>query len=312
MKRRTAIGGLLGSAALTVVPNLAMAANAVVRLALLPIDTDAVAYYANDLGYFKDAGIDMEIGVIQAGSTVVAAILGGSIDIGFTNVISLASAHMHGIPLVAIAPGGIYAPNNAATAVIMVPKDSPIKTAADFSGKTMACSGLKNLGQWAPAAWIDKNGGDSSKVQFVEMPFPDMPVALASHRVDWAIPAEPFLTESKTVARVFANAYAAIAPQFSIGVWVTTKDWADAHKDIVAKFAQAIGRAAAWGNTHHAESGAILAKYGKFDPSVSQTMLRVKYATRITASDLQPIIDLAAHYGALTSTIPADTLIYKA
>jgi NitT/TauT family transport system substrate-binding protein len=279
-------------------------------MAVLPIDTDAVAYYASDLGYFKDAGIDTEIGVIQAGSTVVSAILGGSLDIGFTNVIALAAARLHNIPLVAVGPGGIYAANNP-TASIMIPKDSPIKTAADFSGKTMACSGLKNLGQWAPAIWIDKNGGDSSKVQFIEMPFPDMPLALGSHRVDSAFPAEPFVTQSKNVARIFGDAYAAIAPQFSIGVWVTTKDWADAHKDIVAKFAQAIGRAAAWANTHHTESGAILAKYGKLEPAVTQAMSRVKYATRTTASDLQPTIDLAAHYGALPSSVPADTLIYK-
>jgi NitT/TauT family transport system substrate-binding protein len=312
MKRRDVINGLLGGASLCAMPRLASAAETTVRMALLPIDTDACLYYAKDLGYFQDAGIDADIQVIQAGSAVVSAIVGGSIDIGFTNPISLATAHLRGVPIVAIAPGGVYAAHNA-TAAIVVPKNSKIKDARDFSGKTMACSGLKTIGQWAPAAWIDKNGGDSRQVQFVEMPFPDMPLALAQGRVDSAFPAEPFITQARDVSRVFVDAYAAIAPRFSIGIWVTTVQWADAHRDLVAKFAQVIARTATWANAHRDQSATILTKYIKLDPVVAKNMSRVLYASRLLPSEMQPIIDLAAHYGTLpTPAVSAEQLVYKA
>jgi NitT/TauT family transport system substrate-binding protein len=309
MRRST----LLGAAALAAVPRLARAAGTPVRIALLPIDTDSLPYYAQDLGYFEAAGIDAQISVIQAGSSVVSAIVGGSIDIGFTNVIALASARQHDIPILAIAAAGIYESHETPTAAIVVPKNSPLRTARDFSGKTMACSGLKNLGQWGPAAWIDKNGGDSSAVKFVEMPFPDMPLALAQGRVDSAFPAEPFITLSKDSSRVFADAFSAVGPRFNLGIWVTSKQWADAHRPLVAAFANVMSKTAQWSNANHAQSAAILVKYAKLEPSVATSMARVPNAIRLQSSDMQPVIDLATRYGTLPAPpISAETLIYRA
>ncbi len=293
-------------------PRSAAATGAPLRIALLPIDTDSLPYYAQELGTFQQAGIDAQISVIQAGSSVVSAIVGGSIDVGFTNPISLAAAHLRDIPIVAIAAAGIYEVHEVPTAAIVVPKTSPIKTARDLNGKTMACSGLKTLGQWAPAAWIDKNGGDSSSVKFAEMPFPDMPLALSQGHVDAAFPAEPFITVAKDVARVFADAFAAVAPRFTLGIWVTTRQWADAHRELVAAFANVMSKTAAWSNQNHAQSATILSKYAKLEPGVAASMARVPNATRLSEADLQPVIDLAVRYGTLpTPAIAAGQLIYK-
>ena len=175
----------------------------------------------------------------------------------------------------------------------------------------MACSGLKNLGQWGPAIWIDKNGGDSSTVKFVEMPFPEMPVALATGRVDSAFPAEPFITISKDSSRLFADAFAAVAPRFNLGIWVTSKPWAESHKELVSAFAGVMSKTAAWSNSNHAQSAAILAKYAKLEPSVVSSMARVPNATRLQATDMQPVIDLAVKYGTLSRNVPAEQLIYR-
>jgi hypothetical protein len=40
-------------------------------------------------------------------------------------------------------------------------------------------------------------------------------------------------------------------------------------------------------------------------------MLRVDYAPRFTLDLMQPVIDLAARYGGLPATFPADELVYK-
>jgi ABC-type nitrate/sulfonate/bicarbonate transport system substrate-binding protein len=312
MKRSAVLAGFAGSAALATVPRIARAAGGTpLRIALLPIDTDSLPYYAQELGYFQQAGIDADISVIQAGSSVVSAIVGGSLDIGFTNPISLAAAHLSGIPIVAIAAAGIYQLHEVPTAAILVPKNSPVRTAKDLNGKIMACSGLKNLGQWAPALWIDKNGGDSSTVKFVEMPFPEMPVALATGRVDSAFPAEPFITIAKDSSRIFGDAFASVAPRFNLGIWVTSQQWADSHKDVARAFANVMSKTAAWSNANHAQSAGILAKYAKLETSVASSMARVPNATSLQAGDLQPVIDLAVKYGTLARYVPADQLIYR-
>jgi NitT/TauT family transport system substrate-binding protein len=301
---------MLGSAALLATRRAASAADAL-KIALLPVDPAACGYYAKDLGYFSDAGIDAEIQVIQAGSAVVAAVVAGSLDIGWSNPISIAAAHLRGVPIVAIAGGGLYVAHEV-TSAIVVPKNSALKTAKDFNGKTMACSGLRTVGQWGPAAWIDKNGGDSSAVKFVEMPFPDMPLALAQARVDSAFVAEPFITLAKNDSRVFVDALAAVAPRFTFGCWTATQQWAESHRDLVARFAQVMARTATWANAHHAESAAILSQISKLDLAVAKSMLRVTYAPRLLNSDIQPVLDLATHYGTLPTTVSADQIVFKA
>jgi len=44
------------------------------------------------------------------------------------------------------------------------------------------------------AAWVDETGGESGRVTFVEIPFPQMVDALVSNQVDAAMVNEPFLT----------------------------------------------------------------------------------------------------------------------
>ena len=93
---------------------------------------------------------------------------------------------------------------------------------------------------------------------------------------------------------------------------MTTVQWADSHRDLVAKFAQVMAKTATWANDHHDLSAGILTKYVKLDPMVARTMSRVRYSPRFVPGDMQPVIDLAAHYGTLpTPPIAADQLVYK-
>jgi hypothetical protein len=70
----------------------------------------------------------------------------------------MTSAHAHGLPLTYLAPAGVYK-KGAETYEIAVPDASPIHTAKDFDGKTIAVNGLKNINEIPTDAWIDNNGG---------------------------------------------------------------------------------------------------------------------------------------------------------
>ena len=113
------------------------------------------------------------------GASISSAVASGAVNIGASNIVSLAQAHEHGIPFVIIAPAGLYS-SKAPTSVLMVPADSPIKTAKDLTGKTIAVTGLKTISQFAPMAWIDQHGGTSASVQWIEVPPPSLAAALAA------------------------------------------------------------------------------------------------------------------------------------
>jgi NitT/TauT family transport system substrate-binding protein len=279
-----------------------------VRLATLPIDGSALAYYAKDLGYFSDAGLDVGIQSIANGATITSAIASGSLDIGWSNIVSLAAAYKHGIPVCIIGAGGVYT-RGLLTNQLVVRKDSTIHTAADLSGKTIGCTGLTNVGQFAPELWIDKNGGTSSSVKFIEFPLPQLPSALEEKRIDAAWLAEPFINAASAFGRPLANCFDDVAPRWMIGGWFTMRSWAAAHRDVVEAFRTVMAKTATWANANPSQSLVILAKYANVDPAALKSMHRIPYGTRAEASEIQPVIDLSAKYGGLTASFPAQELL---
>jgi NitT/TauT family transport system substrate-binding protein len=279
-------------------------------LTTLPVDGTALAFYANDLNYFQDAGLDVTIQTVPNGAVITASVISNSIDIGWSNIISLAAAYKRGLPVSIIGAGGMSVSGSLATQ-LMVRKDSPIHTAADLSGKVIGTTGLADVGQLAPELWVDKNGGNASAVKFIEVPFPQLAATLEAGRVDAAWLAEPFIHAAEPFARTLATCFDAVAPRWMLGAWFATPAYIGANRGVVDAFRTVITKTATWANANHDQSAVILAKYSHLDPAVVKSMHRISYATRPEAALIQPAIDLAARYGAIAASFPAQELMYS-
>jgi ABC-type nitrate/sulfonate/bicarbonate transport system substrate-binding protein len=277
------------------------------RVSTIPFDSGSAAFYAADLGFFTKAGLDVTVTPVNNGPAIAAAVASGATDIGFSNALSIATAYKRGLPFVFVGPSAVYA-SAAPTALMMVPKDSPLKTARDLNGKTIAINGLKSISEYMPSRWIEANGGDPTTVKYIEIPPSDVPAALASHRVDAAIVAEPQITQAKASSRVFADVYDVIGDGYVLAAYFTTRAWADAHPDLVRKFDAAMREAAQWANANPDKSAEILAKYTKLDPALVRASVRAKFGETLTPGMIQPLIDLAAHFGVFAS-FPAQEIV---
>jgi len=286
----------------------------VLRLACFPSDSYGEAYYAQDLGFFKEHGLAVEFVVNNAGAVALQALAGGAVDIGVANPVSVAQAYAKGIPVSIIAGGGLYTRNSPAT-LLVVSKNRPLRTPKDLEGKTIALPALGDQLQAAMMLWLRKNGADPAKVKFVELnPPPAMLGALAQGRVDGATPPEPFstLAVQNGSARVFGDPFGVVAPRFFIGVWIARTDWIKANPDLARRFAESIYEAGRWANAHPDESAVILAKYAKGDPAVFRMMHRATYTdSNVDPRLLQPILDAGTQTGMLSTTIKAADLIMK-
>jgi NitT/TauT family transport system substrate-binding protein len=279
-----------------------------IRVASVPLDVTGNVYYAYDLGYFAKAGLDVQITTLVTGGSAAAAVAGGAVEIGTSNLVSIAQAHERGIPLVIIAPSGANA-NSSPLEGIIVAKNSPIKTAKDLEGKTIATTGLLNNMQVEAAAWIAKNGGDYTTLKWVEVPGNAMGAAVATGRIDAASPTEPYLSSSLAAGDVRLLGYTvdAISPMVIEGGYFCTADYAKAHPDVVKKFARALLLAGQWANRNHDAATAILQKYSKATPV--KTANHAIFPESFKPSDLQPLLDASAKFGALKATIPAAELV---
>lgn len=298
--------------ALVLVPGSAssQAGPPVLRIATTPIDSAAEPYYADANGAFGRAGLAEQVQSINNGPAVAAAVASGAADVGVGSVVPLALAHERGIPFVILFPAGVYAPS-APTTVLMVPNDSAIHNARDLRGKTIAIQALQSIAQLAPEAWMDANGGDAKSVHFIEVSAAESPVALETHRVDASLVPEPLIAKARLNSRVLTDIYAGLPAGFAITVWFTTRQWADAHPDLVAKLLGVVRETAQWANAHPSESGAVLQRYAKVTAEDVQRMARSRYGERLDANTIQPSIDLAARYGPLARAFPAADVIYQ-
>jgi NitT/TauT family transport system substrate-binding protein len=271
-------------------------------------DASSEPHYAQSAGIFKKHGLDATIVGLGGGGAIVAAVVGGSLDVGFSNVVSAAQALERGIPIVVLAPAAVYVAPHADTLLVKA-RGSNLKTGADLNGKTVAVTTLSGSLQVCASAWIDKNGGDAKSVHFVEIGFSEMTAALKQGRIDAAMISEPALTRDKADLEELGDAFAAVAPRWALGVFVTSKAWASAHPDAARAFVEAIVETGRWANVHHDETAKILATPSHIDLATFGAMGRSTYGDALTASMLQPVIDAAVKYGALKQTLDANQIV---
>ena len=162
--------------------------------------------------------------------------------------------------------------------------------------------------------WVDRNGGDSTMLKFVEIPNAAQGPAVAEHRIDAAVIQQPDLqaTLSTGQTKVLGSAYGALGTTFMFAGWFAMSDWAAAHKDLVATFSRVMVDAARYTNAHHAETTALLAEATKIPQATIEKMSRVDCALSLNPAMIQPVIDASAKYGLIARGFPATDLIFKA
>jgi ABC-type nitrate/sulfonate/bicarbonate transport system substrate-binding protein len=268
------------------------------------------AFYANDLGYFQKAGLNVKLTVLTTAAPMVAAVVSGSVAISGIPIPQIALARAKGIPIVMIAPGALYMSTVPTNALIAL-KDSPLKQAADLNGKTIATRDVANMAYIAARAWIDKNGGDSKSVHWLETADPTDVAALQSGRIDAASVGEPAFDDALRGGgvKVLARAFDAIAPRFLINAFCASEAFVKENPDVVRRFAATIEAASHWANQtkNYAQSAQIIARYTMAPVLPEGT--RVVYAEQSRASDLQPVLDALLTYGFLKTPMRAADLV---
>lgn len=283
-----------------------------VRVGVIPVDVSGNVFYAADLGLFRKAGLDVQMQPMTSGPVLAQAVAGGAIDIGISNVATIAAARLRGLRFRYIAPAAVVVPAPKQTDIVMVRKDSPIRTGADMNGKTIAINGLRDLQEIEAKGWVDRYGGDSRTVKFVEIPFPAMGAALEQNRADVIFPTEPFSTADQSIGKQIGIAFDGVGPRFMLLGWFANENWLDTHAAVVQRWVGAVRTASQWANTHHAESAKMLARHTRVTEDVANKMVRATYGLDLDPTMLVPVLDLALRYGLIDRSVPVSELIWKA
>jgi NitT/TauT family transport system substrate-binding protein len=310
MKRSDALAGISSALLAAGVPQAARAAvDQPLNVAYIQVESACDLYAGLELQLFKKAGLDVDAQPFGTGSAAIAALLGGTIDIAAANTVSMALAYTKGIPIKFVAMQGLYSASAPSDALV-VSSTSGISYGRDLNGKTIAINVLNGIAYLGVRAGIDKDGGDSSTIKFVEMPFSVMPEALTARRVDAVLLAQPELQRAlDSGGKVLTYPYSAIASTFLIGGLISSTSWLTANVPAARRFHDAMHAADIWSNKNHYQTAEFVQKYAKVDAATVRSSDRSLFpeksdiATAIAVT--QPVIDVSAKYGLLSATFPA-------
>ncbi|MEU5323380.1 ABC transporter substrate-binding protein [Streptomyces sp. NPDC021056] len=270
-----------------------------VKVGIIPIVDVAPLYLGQEKGFFSSRGIKLEMVPAQGGAAIVPGVVSGQFKFGFSNTTSLMVAQVKGVPVKSVVNGA--ASNGKVggdVTAVMVKKDSPVKTAKDLAGRTVAVNTLQNIGDTTVRESVRQAGGDPSKVKFVEIPFDQMPAAVDDGRVDAAWMGEPAQTVAKAQgARVVASPFAETDPKLTVATYFTSTQFAQQNPDLVKKFAEAMTESLEYASAHPDEARQTLTTYTKISGDVLKNLILPSWPADVDMASLEKLAALSEKDG---------------
>ncbi len=281
------------------------------KLGYMKIVDCSPMFMAMEKGFFKAEGLELKTVPMAGGAVIVQGVTSGDLQFGWTNVISLYQAYVEGFDFKLVAGGATNVRGTNDTHAIEVLKDSPIKRAKDLEGKTVAVNTLNNIVHLMAMAWVDKNGGSSAKVKFIELPFPRMEAALVAGKVDAISVHEPFAAAAarKAEIRVLANPWGDVAPKFLIASWFASEKWVQKNRKTAEAFVRALNRGIDAIHADKEGARAAMIKWAGLKPDMVGKIGLPLFDKTLSEKDLQATIDLTFKYKLISRKIKAREVI---
>jgi NitT/TauT family transport system substrate-binding protein len=270
-----------------------------VKVGIVPIVDLAPLYLGQEKGFFSSRGIKLEMVPAQGGAAIIPGVVSGQFTFGFSNTTSLMVAQVKGVPVKSVA--NATASNGKVggdVTAVMVKKDSPVKTAKDLAGRTVAVNTLQNIGSVTVRESVRKAGGDPEKVKFVEIPFDQMPAAVDDGRVDAAWMGEPAQTVAKAQgARIVASPFAETDPRLTLATYFTSQQTVQQKPDLVKNFVAAVTESLEYASAHPDEARQILPTYTKISGDVLKNLILPSWPAEVDMASLEKLAALSAQDG---------------
>jgi NitT/TauT family transport system substrate-binding protein len=268
------------------------------KVGVIPITDVAPLYLGMKKGFFEAEHLVIEPQLAEGGAAIIPAVLSGDYQLGFSNTTSLIIAASKQLPVQIVTSGvlGGSSRDDAWDAVV-VPKGSAVRTAKDLEGKTVAVNTLKNIGPVTINHWMEKHGGDYTKLKYVQIPFPEMDAALEAKRVDAAFTVEPAYSGAIAAGgKPLFSAYVATAPNLTVATYFASKQYIAENRELVERFRRAMERSLDYASRNDPEVRAVVSEYTQIPAAVTDKMHLPTWRADLNESTIQTVTDLALKY----------------
>lgn len=199
---------------------------------------------------------------------------------------------------------------------VMVRKDLPAKSLRDLRGKVFAIPSKYSNQYLVISKLLEDQGVDRREIQFVEMPPPDMPGALAAKAIDAYFVGEPHAARAELDGSGRVLYYAKdIWPQFISCVLVAGEKLIRDRPAVVRDLVRGIAESGEWAERNRLDAAKVVSPYFRQDENLVRFVLtkppdRVSYRMlNPSDAEMQRIADMALKAGLLQKTVDVRELL---
>jgi NitT/TauT family transport system substrate-binding protein len=278
-----------------------------IRVAIFSAVDLATFWLAQEGGYFKAEGLDVQADTGASGQEALTRMTNGQDDLALSTYTLFFLAKNNGTDVKLIADATSASPRS--NELVTVP-NSPVKTVEDLDGKRIAISSKNAASHHLTRSEMRDHGVGFDKVQWVPMPLPEMAAALAQGRVDAAYQPEPFLTQSAKVAGAYPviDAASGSTQAFPLTGFGSTAKWVEAHPKTMLAFQRAMLNATR-AAVDRARIEPLVVRNAKVDQDIASLMVMPAFGSTLDARRIQRVPDLLQQLGVVQTKLDASSMI---
>lgn len=266
-------------------PSFAQSDNTV-RVTIQRATTALPLVVGDKKGFFTKNNVVVKWSISQVQISESIATLGRQFDVTMGTQPALIAAVGQGVPIAVITGGGLDT-KKVQTSDIVASKSSGITNIRQLQGKTVGTLTLTGNIHYALLNVLRKEGVDFKTIRWVSGTVPQLPDLLKAGRMEAIEEIEPFATSAVAAGGVsLGDPFRSVGDRAYIGIWLSQRQWANNHKDLVLRFNKALSEAATWIEANHDESKQILSSYTGLKGPVLDRVPIPEFHFSTTASDL--------------------------
>lgn len=263
--------------------------------------------HAIQSGIFDKAGLEVEVVDVQSTSDGAALLANGEIQFTQGDVHNTILAQEQGTPLTISAPIAVTATKPPADGIgfgnLFVLDNKGLNNVKDLEGKKVGTNTIGGTGYLDFVQAFGNAGVNVDKVQWIQVPSPQLISALRQGQIDAAVVSEPNGTVALQAGgvKVLANADSVMAGAPNFG-YLSSTSWLAENGATAKKFQTAVIEANKAVNADRGKAEEAIASYMKLDAKVIKDFRLPDYAEEaFTAKSVQPVADRLVKFGIIKS-----------
>lgn len=280
-------------------------------IGIIPIAPSAAMQLGVDEGIFERHGLDVTLETAQGGAAMLPAVSGGSMNIGVGNPLSVILAKDQGLEMQILSGYSSSLPEGEDITGVAANKDAGIGSWADLAGKTVAVNTVNGQGDLTIKEAVSRAGGDPEAVNFVEMPFQDMPAQLDRGEIDAAWVPEPFLTQlvgGESTELVGYN-YQETVPGLDTMVTFSSQKFVEENPEVVEDYEAAVAEALEFAQQNPERVQETIVSLLNMPEEVAGELRLEEFDAGTDREELEQLSELMVKYGVVENEPDLDEII---